>query len=198
MGSAATHAPRKAGERMKSAAGLLILYLILIAGLGVAGYHYYNAQQQRTEGDVRIQLLAIADLKVAQIAEWRRERIADGEFVQSDSATVPGIQRLLEGSRAGVPGPAIDGWIKALKSLPGYANVMLIDSRQAVVLSLVSGARLDAHWTTIVREAMRSSRVSMTDLHRESGSGAIYLTVIVPVVVSGRGAPIGVLGFVNK
>jgi len=101
MGSDAMHGPRKIGERMKAIPALLALYLLLLAGLGAAGYHFYLGQQQRTEDEARTQLVAIADLKVAQIAEWRKERIADGKVMQANSAIVPAVQRLLTGSPAG-------------------------------------------------------------------------------------------------
>ncbi len=191
MGSAAMHGLRKIGERMKATTGLLALYLLLLAALGVAGHHYYSDQQQRAETESRNQLLAIADLKVAQIVEWRKERIADGRVMQANSAMLSAVQQLLDGAPSGGGRAAVVGWLSALKNFYGYANAMLIDSRQTVLLSLVSGARLEASWTAVVREAMRSSQVSLTDLHLESGSGAIYLALIVPVVVSGRSTPIG-------
>jgi len=182
---------RKTGKRMKAVSGLFALYLILIAQLGFAGYQYYRHRQQTTEDEARNQLVAIVDLKVAQIAQWRRELIADGELMRSNSATIPAVQRLLEGSLAGAPNTAVLQWMNALGNFHGYANVMLINSRQAVLLSLVPGARLEAPWITIAREAMRSSRVALTDLHRGSVSGAIHLAVIVPVIVPGGGTPIG-------
>jgi len=191
MGSAAMHGARKIGERMKAIPALLALYLILIAGLGAAGYHFYVGQQQRTEDDARNQLVAIADLKVAQIAEWRRERIADGKAMQASAVMVPVVRRLLAGSASGGTRAVLVDWLSTLKSAYGYANVMLVDSRQAVLLSLVSGARLEAPCAAIVREAMRTSQVSLTDLHLENGSGAIHLALVVPVVVSGRNTAIG-------
>ena len=177
-----------AGLRAKAR---LALYLLLIAALGVAGHHYYSDQQQRAETESRNQLVAITDLKVAQIVEWRKERIADGKVMQADSAMLSAVRQLLDGAPSGGRRAAVVEWLSALKSFYGYANAMLIDSRQAVLLSLVSGARLEAPWTAIVREAMRSSQVSLTDLHLDNESGAIYLALIVPVVVSGRDTPVG-------
>ena len=175
------HGQRKTGERMKLTAALLALYLLLLAALGAAGYHFYHGQQQRALDEARTQLTAIADLKAAEIAGWRRERIADGEVVQANSGSVPEIRRLLEGPPA-APSAAILDWLGALKRFHGYTNVMLIDNRGAVRLALGPAAPFSSHCATLAKEAMRSPQVTLTDLHRESQSGAIHLTVVVPLV----------------
>jgi len=177
---------------MKLTPALLALYLLLLAALGAAGYSFYHGQQQRALDEARTQLTAIADLKAAEIAEWRRERIADGEVVQGNSGSVPEIRRLLQGPPA-APSAAILDWMGALKSFHGYTNVMLIDTRGAVRLSLVPAAPFDGYCATIAEEAMRSPEVALTDLHRESQSGPIHLTVIIPLVFPPHKLPAGAI-----
>src|SRR5512140_1719275 len=119
MGSAAMHGLRKIGERMKASTGLLALYLLLLAALGAAGYRFYHGQQQRAENESRNQLVAITDLKVAQIVEWRKERIADGKVIQADSALLSAVRQLLDGTPSGGRHAAVVGWLGALKSYYG-------------------------------------------------------------------------------
>lgn len=177
-------------KRLRAAVGLLLVYTVLLAALAATGYQYYSRQQRRIEGEAQNQLAAIADLKTGEIAEWRKERIADGELVRAYSASAPEIRRLLEGSPA-APSAAMADWMGVMKRAGGYTNVMLVDAAGVVRFSLVPPALLDSHCVTVTKEAMRSPQVTLTELHQESQSGAIHLTVVAPIVFAPHKIPAG-------
>ena len=60
---------------------ILIVFVLLVACTLLAGYRFYQAQKKSIKLEAQNDLSAIADLKVSQITQWRRERIADGDLL---------------------------------------------------------------------------------------------------------------------
>ena len=60
---------------------LVAAFLVLIAGIGTTGFCYLRRQLTDSRVKAEETLSAIADLKMAQIADWRRERMADANLV---------------------------------------------------------------------------------------------------------------------
>ena len=56
---------------------LIVLFMIISASSILLGYFYYKSQKTRLLKDKNLELSAIADLKVSQIAQWRNERLGD-------------------------------------------------------------------------------------------------------------------------
>ncbi len=155
-----------------------------LAGTIVGGAGFYLREQR---GDVRrgaeSQLSAIADLKVQQIVDWRRERLGDARFF-SQAAFVPrDVQAFFDN-----PSPASESelirWLTLLKS-DRYARVALFDARGELRLGLPDDQRplgqvLRGH----VADVLRDPRIRMSDLYR-GDTGAIQLDLAIPVFAPG-------------
>ena len=61
--------------------GFIAVYVILTLGITAAGYFYYRCDVRNNIETAQNQLQSIADLKVAQLTQWRRERIADAAII---------------------------------------------------------------------------------------------------------------------
>jgi len=60
---------------------LLTLLAGLVVAISLTGFFYLKRQQTSARADVYNDLNAIADLKMAQIVNWRNERWNDGRFL---------------------------------------------------------------------------------------------------------------------
>ena len=60
---------------------LIVLFVILSASSIILGFLYYKSQKNRLLRDKTLELSAIADLKVRQIAQWRNERADDARMI---------------------------------------------------------------------------------------------------------------------
>lgn len=180
-------------ERRTLVAVLFSLYLILLATLAIGGHGYYRGQQQRYENEIRNQLLVIADLKVAQISAWRKERLEDGALVQHHFGVANELRRMLSGSQAVSPGAAVVDWMQAMKDHRGFQNVTLVDAHGAIRFSLLPQARLAEPCMKVVREVMASRQVTLSDIHRENETASSHLSVAVPILVPDQQTPIGVI-----
>ncbi len=60
---------------------LIILFLVISVSSILLGLLYYKSQKNRLLNDKQLELSAIADLKVRQVAQWRNERMGDAVLI---------------------------------------------------------------------------------------------------------------------
>src|SRR5215831_16849969 len=60
---------------------LLVAFWLIALVVAFAGYRYYRHEKAAIESEERMQLAAIAELKVRQVRNWRNERLADGTIM---------------------------------------------------------------------------------------------------------------------
>ena len=64
--------------------GLLILILvILVLGLSVSGWIYYNYYEKYYTQGIENQIMAISNMKVKELMDWKQERMSDAEYFRS-------------------------------------------------------------------------------------------------------------------
>ena len=72
------HVDRRVLSHSKVARHLLpVLFAILAAVIGGVTWRFYASQKELTERGVQSQLLTVADAKVKEISEWRKERLGE-------------------------------------------------------------------------------------------------------------------------
>ncbi|GEM_PF-3167162 len=65
---------------------LFLVFFALTVGIIAAAFLYYRSYERNYRTEVERQLLAIAELKVSELADWRAERLADALLAASDEA----------------------------------------------------------------------------------------------------------------
>ena len=166
----------------------LAVFFLLAVGILAGGAFYYRHYERQFRAEVERQISATADLKVMQIADWRRERLAEANYLrhtpytarraldvlaQPDSATTRAMfTASLDVLLAG-------GQLDHALLLDGELNVRLVHPRRGA--NVLSEAERQA-----AGEALRSRQVALADLHRVS-NGPVYLSLMVPLVVRREG-----------
>ena len=159
-----------------------LVFLVLAAGVGSAGYLFYLRQEELLKRDVENALGAVADLKRDQIIHWRKERLGDGLFISGDQFIARAAERWLAG---GGPesgqGPMLY-WMRGLQRAYGYQSVMLLDQELRVRLASSSeNAQICSRGKSLAAQAVRTRQVLLSDLHL-SGTGAIHLGLAAPLL----------------
>ena len=121
----------------KSTWRLLLILALLSVGIAIAGYAFYSFQRDEIIRDKRDDLTTIADLKVAQIANWRRERIADAVVVSQTPFFTRSVKEFLDGAAPPQRQDEIQQWMLSLRDSYGYKDVLLLDERRQVRLLLI-------------------------------------------------------------
>ena len=163
----------------------LLVFLLLAAGIVSTGIFYYRNYERKFRAEAEQQVAAIAELKVRQIADWRRERLADARLVHDTPYVARRALDALANPASRTTRQMFTSWLSRLFACGSYERGLLLDERLNVGLVYPeggSGALCDAA-RTAAEQALRSRQVVITDLHRETADGPVYLSLLVPLVV---------------
>ena len=104
--------------------------------IGIAAWFYYLAEARDVTQKAETALSAVADLKVAQIVNWRNERLGDGRFFSKAPFVAKDIQRLQSDPQNPAIRSEILTWLTLLKSGNRYETVAIFDTNYAPLLSV--------------------------------------------------------------
>lgn len=157
------------------------VYAAIVFALAGGGGLFVRSQRAEMQRRVENELNAIADLKVQQIGDWRRERLGDAQFF-SQAAFVPrDVRAFFDHPASASAKDELVRWMTLLKGNNRYSRVSLFDARGELRLMLPEdadppGGVLHGH----VAEVLRNPRIQMTDLHL-SDEGDVHLNISFPV-----------------
>jgi len=169
---------------------LVAVFVALIAGVSVTGLLWYGRQEAAVWEQAGESVSAVADLKLQQIEQWRRERLTDAEEIGQASKTVRGLELFVRGNRTIVTPDEVRAWLRSLMSR-GYAQSVLVDPQGRVLVEAVTeGHPGDRVSRAVEARALHSGEVTFGTLHRAVPEGPIRLDLVVPLHPAvGRGRP---------
>ncbi|MCU0472511.1 MAG: PAS domain S-box protein [Bacteroidales bacterium] len=160
---------------------LILLFLLISAGALVVGIFYITSQRKHLLDDSIKELSSIADLKVRQIMQWQRERIADGSFLSQNIS----FKRQLSGfiSRSGEKELREDllNDLKILTENYDYRTTIFVDNKSNVRLSYPNqDTVIGDYLKRILPDVLKKGEVLLTDLHMTGKVSFIHLDLLVP------------------
>jgi PAS domain S-box-containing protein len=165
---------------------LILLFFLFSVALGIAGYYFYENQKNHTKRERFEELRAISDLKVSLIVNWRKDRLADGDVVIETPFINEHVQQLFSGQRAQEAKKEILEWMHAFQEHYQYHSILLLDHHQGVRLSVPEGREnLGSYERNIILESIQRKRPILSDFYRNETSGAIRLSLVVPILIPG-------------
>jgi len=173
---------------------LAAAFLALIAGIGIIGFFYLQRQLADSRLKAQQELSAIADLKVQQISRWREGRLGEAMFFSQASFVGRDVQALLRGPSSETAKAQLLHWMRLLKIGDRYHRLALFDPQGKRLLSVpeeskVPGPVLQAEIAT----SLRSSGLTVNDLHRGDRQGEIHLDIVFPIHAPSSQSPIAVM-----
>ena len=75
---------------------LLLLFLVLATGIVTAGYLFYRGYARNFHGEVKRGLSSIAELKVGELVQWRKERLGDAGVLHENVTFSDLVRRYFE------------------------------------------------------------------------------------------------------
>jgi PAS domain S-box-containing protein len=174
---------------------LVITFILLSAGILISGYFYYENQKKYIKKHEQESLAAIADLKVGQITNWRKERLGDAKIILGNRLIIPFIREFLNRPSETGKKEILD-WLKVFEQYTFYKNIILLGADRNIRLSIADRKEIigpDARM--LAEKAMQTKNVVFSDLYRSKTTGVIRLTLAIPLLDS-RGSetfPIGAI-----
>jgi hypothetical protein len=177
-----------------------LVFLLLALGIVVAGGMIFRHETTRARKATEEHLSSIADLKAAQTANWRRERIADAELISRNPLNSLRIRPFLESPHPGERGDDLRDWLESWRKTHGYHDVALLDRNGKVRLSVGSSPPfIGAYASPIVAEVLRSGRPRLSDIHRLGDRDFTHMDLYAPLLSTTRNRkgtePVGVIMF---
>ncbi|MBA3004018.1 MAG: PAS domain S-box protein [Desulfurivibrio sp.] len=162
---------------------LLLFFSLLAACIVVGGFLAYKSYERNYTTEVERQLSAIADLKVNQLVQYRRERMEDAGLLFDNASLAALVRRHLEHPEDTTNRLMLQRRIDKLQSHYQYDRVRLIDTSGTTRLSspkdlpLASSGELKT-----LSKIMHSGRVAFSDFYRSDHDQRVYLAVSIPIL----------------
>ena len=165
-----------------------LITLVLLAG----GYGYYRSEAAHIRQEKYQDIAAIGELKVSQLLQWRRQRLADARRSQAS----PFFRQALEAWRKAPAAADLQAdWRKRLRleqEAYDYADVLLLDLAGNVLLAASDHPDpSDPATQRAIAAAIASRDIVFSDFYRSS-QGRVCLDTVV-AVPDAEGRPLAVL-----
>jgi PAS domain S-box-containing protein len=164
---------------------------LAVLGLLISGARFYHVHNQFLLREAYRDLEAVARLKVDQITEWRKGRLADAAVVMES----PFLSQAAAGFLKNPESKVAEQMLVRFRSLQRhyeYRDVLIADATGVERLSL-SGDMHQLHPAALeaLRVALRDRRPVMTDLHFTPGRHDPHVDVVAPIF--SNGVPLGAI-----
>ena len=161
---------------------LITVFVLLVAGILVAGFRFYQAQQKHIKSEAQNYLTVIADLKVSQIAQWRRERIADGEMFLNNLPLLKTVEAFLKSPVKTDRKKELLTVMKSFQIKAGYESSILFDAKGKIRLAVSRyGDSVGTQARTLFQEVLRRRKVILSDLHKSGPFPIPHMDLMVPL-----------------
>ena len=186
-----------AGRRDSGRGGWLwgLIFVCLAAGIVAEGNFYYRNYEKHYRSEVERQLSAIADLKVGELVQWRKERLGDGAMLFKNAAFSSLVRRVVEKQVDAEAQRQLQAWVEKCQTANQYDHVRLLDAQGVTRISVPAG-RTGMSSTVAQRlpEILRAGQVTFQDFYRNEYDQRAYLAILVPILdESDARPPLGVL-----
>ncbi|MBU1056153.1 MAG: PAS domain S-box protein [Proteobacteria bacterium] len=175
----------------------ILLYIILTIGIIAAGYFYYSNQEKNFRAGVESQLSSIADLKVSEIVNWRKERLGDASVYYKNDNFASLVSKYLEKPLDTDAKKRLKTWLSKIRTSYQYNRVFLTDVSGIVRASDPESIEpISPHLLRDITAVLDSGKVTFLGFHRDSPGSPIYQSILVPILYEENGnLPLGVLVF---
>ena len=168
-------------EERRVAYPLVLIFALLAAGILTTGDLYYRHYERQFRADAERQLSAIAELKVNELVQYRKERLWDAATFFKNDAFAGLVQRFLEHPEDAEAQPQIQNWAAKYLATDQYDLICLFDAQGVIRMATPVEPPISSFLSQNVPEILRSDRVTFQDFTRTEHDQRVYLALLVPV-----------------
>ncbi len=166
---------------------LVVLFTVIAVSSILLGVFYYRSHKKSLVRDTGLELSAIADLKVNQIAQWRNERLGDARLIGGNTPFVRLLYNYLHEVNPSGLYSDVDASLKSIAGQAEYKNVYLIDSLGRVRGTFPgSDSLFDENLKEIFPDLLKLRTGILTDFFREKNNSPIHMNLVIPLVNTWR------------
>ena len=176
---------------------IFVLILALVtAGIATVGYRSYRNLERNAYSTAERQLAAIADLKVEELVQYRKERLGDANTFYNNPAFSDRVRRFLDQPADADARGQLLAWLGRFQSYFEYSRIYLLDVQGVARLAVPDQPEpLPGRLAKDIALCLQSGQIQFVDFNRDAPRGPIQLEILVPIFDgSDTNRPLGVLG----
>ncbi len=172
---------------------LVLVFALIVAGISTAGYWYARSDETRDRARVEQGLSSVAELMARELAQWRRERLADGALFHANLDFSTLVRRVFAAPEDKAARQRLSAWLGRIQAAGPYDWAFLLDARGGRWRP-PPGIPGPIDSAVAARAAAGGGGVVLQDFYRDAADGRVHLAVLVPIHDPQGGGAIGVLG----
>jgi PAS domain S-box-containing protein len=162
-------------------------YILTIASfvflVSIAGYSLIQQQKQFLLHDKQNEIATIADLKTAQLVQWRKERIAEGVSIRSNAMMAKRINDYVDGRDKADVRQEFRSWIANLIDLGEYSKGILFTPGGEIIASdKALSSPPSKHYRELVTEAAMEQELILSDFHSDGPGDPYDINLAIPIL----------------
>jgi PAS domain S-box-containing protein len=177
-------------KRMTILVAVSVGILLIVGGFG---YFWFEADSIRARRHEEIK--AVAELKIGQIEQWQKERIADVKVIVESPFFSRAILRYVNNRKNDSLVKDIVAHLATARTEYGYEDIMLASSQGKILFnSKGAGESTNVVLSSKIVEACKAGSVVFSDFYNCSIHGQIHFDIVAPITDE-KGGPIAALVF---
>ena len=181
-------------EERRVAYPLVLVFCLLAAGIVTIGYRYYRNYERQFRAGAERELSAVAELKVNELGQYRKERLWDAGAFFENPAFSSLVRRFLDHPEDAEALPQLQEWADKYLVTGQYDLVCLFDAQGVIRMAIPVEPPMSSFVSQNVSEILRLDRVIFQDFTRDKRDARPYLALLVPIFdESDTNRPLGVL-----
>lgn len=158
---------RDSGDIDRGTTMLLLVFILLATGIVSAGYLYSRQQQEHFRERIEAELGTIADLKVKELQEWRRERLGDAALFFKNSVFSGLIEEVFDNPANLEARRRLQIWMEKITSLPQFKRTSLANADSVEQLFAPAGSEHRPELLKDVAAPRELRKILFRDFYRE-------------------------------
>ncbi len=163
----------------------LLIFLMASLGIAATGWRVYGTEKVRVRQAAEESLDVIANLKVRQIARWRRERLADAALISLNPYNTLRIIPFLSDRAPGDGDADILAWLESVQKSGLYYDVLLLDEQGRVRLAASAAkTELPRSLRGRVADVLRHGKPQLGEFYWSGTPKRVLIPLMAPLVGS--------------
>ena len=186
---------KNAGKKKRWGSFYQLIFVLLAAIIITAGALFYQNYRSRFRSEAERDLTTIVEMKVNELANWRRGRLNDALVFFKNPVFSDLVRRSIEQPADQDAQNQIRVWLSHFQQARQYDRIMLLDDKfvkKMIIPDLADGEI--SYVSPSSAAGLRVGKVVFEDLYWNDENQKIYLKILVPILESGDGSgPLAVL-----
>jgi signal transduction histidine kinase len=165
--------------------GYALALIATIIVVGGAGYGYLQQQKRIIFSEKCNELTTIADLKSAQIVQWRKERLAEATSIHANAMMSHRVNDFLNNVERVKALAEIRAWMTSLHDNAGYSKVSFFKPDGELITSVPDeNEPLNVNDRNLIAAAVKKCEVVFSDFDIDDNAGTIDIDLFIPLLYS--------------